>query len=61
MGFFKEFKDDFSQAVNDLIPGEDDYAETDDTLENDDDMLVNTLDLEDVDTKSELSKLNGLL
>lgn len=61
MGFFKEFKDDFSQAVNDLIPGEDDYAETDDALDNDDDMLVNTLDLEDVDTKSELSKLNGLL
>ena len=28
MGFFKEFKDDFPSAVNDLIPGEDDYAET---------------------------------
>ena len=61
MGFFKEFKDDFSQAVNDLIPGEDDYAENDDTLGSDDDLLVNTLDLEDVDTSSELSKLNGLL
>ena len=61
MGFFKEFKVDFSQAVNDLIPGEDDYAEGDDTLGSDDDLLVNTLDLEDVDTSSELSKLNGLL
>lgn len=23
MGFFKDFKDDFSQAVNELMPGED--------------------------------------
>ena len=61
MSFFKDFKDDFSQAVNDLIPGEDDFAETEDTLGADDDLLVNTLDLEEVDTSSELTKLNGLL
>lgn len=59
MGFFKEFKDDFSQAVNELMPGEDELTEKEDTLENDD-MVVNTLDAE-VDTESELSKLNGLL
>ena len=27
MGFFKEFKDDFSQAVNELMPGEDALGE----------------------------------
>ena len=67
MGFFKDYKDDkrdlrddFSQALDELIPGGDDFTEPDDDFGNDD-MLVNTLDLEDVDTKSELSKLNGLL
>lgn len=59
MGFFKDFKDDFSQAVNELMPGEDELDNEEDTLENDD-MVVNTLD-DDVDTESELSKLNGLL
>lgn len=58
MGFFKEFKDDFSQAVNELMPGEDSVAEAD-ALEGDD-MVVNTLD-DEMDTESELSKLNGLL
>lgn len=58
MGFFKEFKDDFSQAVNELMPGEDSVAE-DDALEGDD-MVVNTLD-DEMDTETELSKLNGLL
>lgn len=56
MGFFKEFKDDFSQAVNELMPGDSDLK---DDVENDD-MVVNTIDNE-VDTESELSKLNGLL
>lgn len=67
MGFFKDYKDDksdlrddFSQALDELIPGGDNFTEPDDDFGNDD-MLVNTLDLEDVDTKSELSKLNGLL
>lgn len=53
MGFFKDFKDDFSQAVNELMPGEDSF-------ETDDDLLVNTLEGE-VDVASELSKLDGLL
>ena len=38
MGFFKDFKDDFSQAVNELMPGEDNLESTD----KDDDMVVNT-------------------
>ena len=59
MGFFKDFKDDFSQAVNDLIPGEEENAEEEGALENDD-MVVNTLDAE-VDAERELFKLNGLL
>ena len=58
MGFFKEFKDDFSQAVNELMPEESENPTGQDALENDD-MVVNTLDSE-VDTESELSKLNGL-
>ncbi len=55
MGFFKDFKDDFSQAVNELMPG-------DDRLDSgsEDDMVVNTLEGE-VDVESELSKLDGLL
>ncbi len=56
MGFFKDFKDDFSQAVNELMPGE---AEQFDGLQTDD-MVVNTLESE-VDVESELSKLDGLL
>lgn len=59
MGFFKEFKDDFSQAVNELLSEEAENLEKQENLENDD-MVVNTLDSE-VDTESELSKLNGLL
>ena len=58
MGFFKEFKDDFSQAVNELMPGEDNNPK-EEGLEGDD-MVVNTLD-DEMDTESELSKLNGLL
>lgn len=58
MGFFKEFKDDFSQAVNGLVPG-DGMEDHINTLDNDD-MEVNTFDL-DMDTESEFSKLNGLL
>ena len=56
MGLFKEFKDDFSQAVNELVPGGDDF-ETNETTDN---LVVDTLG-EDVDVKSELSKLDGLL
>ena len=56
MGFFKDFKDDFSQAVNELMPGEDNLE----TTANEDDLVVNTLEGE-VDVESELSKLDGLL
>ena len=52
MGLFKDFKEDFSQAAKELLPG-------DDMLENED-VVVDTLS-ENVDVKSELSKLDGLL
>lgn len=51
MGLFKDFKEDFSQAVNELVPGGENL---------DDNVEVDTLS-EDVDVKSELSKLDGLL
>ena len=57
MGFFKDFKDDFSQAVNELIPEEDGNTEDDDILA-DDDMVVDTLDL-DVDMESGFSQSKG--
>lgn len=56
MGFFKDFKEDLSQAVNELMPG-DDALETTST---EDDLVVNTLE-DEVDVESELSKLDGLL
>ena len=59
MGFFKEFKDDFSQAVDELMLGSEDAAKKTETPESED-MVVNTLDT-GVDTQSELSKLDGLL
>ncbi len=52
MGFFKEFKEDFSDAVDELIPGGSDLT--------DDEIMVNTLD-GDIDVDSELNKLDGLL
>ena len=51
MGLFKDFKDDFSQAVNEMMPGAD-APEKENKAE---DLVVNTLG-EDVDVKSELSK-----
>ena len=55
MGLFKDFKDDLSQAANELISG-DDFE----TNEPNDNLVVDTLG-EEVDVKSELSKLDGLL
>ena len=52
MGLFKDFKEDFSQAVNELVPGGEELKE--------ENIVVDTLS-EDVDVKSELSKLDGLL
>ena len=51
MGFFKDFKDDFNDAVNELVPGEG-APEVE--------VMVNTLD-GDIDVESELNKLDGLL
>lgn len=56
MGLFKDFKEDFSQAVNEMMPGTD-VPQKQNKAE---DLVVNTLG-EDVDVKSELSKLDGLL
>jgi len=50
MGFFKDFKEDFNDAVNEMVPGGDASEE----------VMVNTLDGE-IDVESELSKLDGLL
>ncbi len=52
MGFFKEFKEDFSEAVNELVPGGEDLEPVEEQ-----DMVLN----ENMDTQSELSKLEGLL
>ena len=52
MGFFKDFKEDFNDAVNELVPGGDDTAT--------EEVMVNTLD-GDIDVESELTKLDGLL
>ncbi len=58
MSFFKDFKDDLSLAVNELLPGEDFEMEED--LDDSSEMMVNTLE-GDLDIESELSKLDGLL
>ena len=52
MSFFKEFKDDFSQAVNELVPGED-------MTDKEEELVVNTLERE-VDAKAELNKMGDL-
>lgn len=57
MGFLKDFKDDFSQAVNELMPSEDNLKTTG-ILE--DDVEVNTLE-GDIDMAAELSKIDDLL
>lgn len=55
MGFFKDFKEDFADAANELLGGEElDVEETSDEV------MVNTLD-GDIDVESELTKLDGLL
>ncbi len=53
MGFFKDFKEDFSEAVNDLVPGAEPKTY-------DDADMVDTLS-DDMDVEVELSKLDGLL
>ncbi len=59
MGLFKdfdEFKEDFSQAVNELVPGGDVPQKEEST----DSLVVDTIG-EEVDVQSELNKLDGLL
>ena len=55
MNFFKEFKEDLSEAVEEMLPSEG----TKENVANEDDM-INTL-ADDVDVDGELSKLDGLL
>ena len=57
MGLFKEFKGDFSQAVNGMGSTNDEPAESTNSTDN---LVVDTLG-EDVDVETELSKLDGLL
>ena len=52
MGFFKDFKEDFNDAVNELVPGGENLEQ--------EEVMVNTLDGE-IDVESELTKLDGLL
>lgn len=56
MGLFKEFKDDFSQAMNELAPG----SELPEVAPADENILVDTLG-ENIDVQTALSKLDGLL
>ena len=55
MGFFKDFKDDLSEAVDEMIPG----GRSDDDLDASD-LSVGSVD-SGIDVSSELSKLDGLL
>lgn len=55
MGFFKEIKEDASQAIKELMP-EEEILQRD----TEDDFVVNTLE-EELDVETELSKLDGLL
>lgn len=58
MGFFKELKDDLSQAVNELLP-EDELAEEKETQ----DQIVNTLDTDEItpDEVSDNERMRELL
>lgn len=57
MGLFKNLQDDFSDAVDELIPGGDSKPETDDLSK---DVPLDTSD-DNIDVKDELNKLDGLL
>ena len=56
MSFFKDFKEDLSQAVNELLPGEE---MKENVVPEQPELVVNTLEQE-VDVESELKKLEGL-
>lgn len=55
MSFFKDFKEDLSQAVNELVPDEEM------TEGFDEEQMVNTLEEEEVDITKELVQLNTLI
>jgi cytoskeletal protein CcmA (bactofilin family) len=56
MGLFKDFKEDFSQAVNEMMPG----ADVPENESQPEELATGTIG-ERVDVRSELSKLDGLL
>ncbi len=58
MSFFKDFKDDFSEALDELVPLGNTPASEQEAKGADD--IVNTIDT-DIDADTELSKLDGLL
>ncbi len=61
MGFFKDFKDDFSQALNELMPGDDSaLAEETENEAFEESLMINTID-DGLDVEAELNKLDGLL
>lgn len=43
MGLFKEFKDDFSQAVNELVPGDVPEKEVEPKAQTADNLVVDTI------------------
>ena len=55
MSFFKDFKEDLSQAVNELMPEEEFDSDFDE------EEMVNTLEEEDGEVGDELDQLNGFL
>ena len=57
MSFFKDFKEDFSQAMNELLPGEEELKEEAARMQPE--LVVNTLEQE-VDAKSVMKKMEGL-
>ncbi len=58
MGFFKDFKDDFSQAVNELLP-DDVFTDSDEELLFKDDEVVDTLDNLDLEKESEDKRVSA--
>ncbi len=57
MSFFKDFKEDFSQAVNELLPADEGLGGEESLEANADDLLINTLD--SVDLQEELDKMTS--
>ncbi len=60
MGFFKDFKEDFSDAVDELVPGGTEDAEPAGS-ERASSMVPLDTDANDIDVQDELNKLDGLL